>query len=168
VRMLNSGFGALADESADLYPDEFRREIDAWNDRIYPSLNNGVYRAGFATTQEAYEEAFHGVFAMLDELEAHLATRQFLVGERLTEADIRLFVTLIRFDAAYYGLFKCNLRRIADYPALSTYLRRMLEIPGIRETVNIDHIKRGYYSIKALNPNGIVPLGPDLRAVGLS
>jgi len=105
---------------------------------------------------------------VLDLLEAHLAIRRLLVRERLTEADIRLFVTLIRFDVAYYGLFKCNLRRIADYPALSAYLRRMLEIPGVRETVNIDHIKRGYYSIKALNPNGIVPLGPDLRSTGLA
>ena len=167
VRMFNSGFGALADESVDLYPEALRIKIDAWNVRIYPSLNNGVYRAGFATTQQAYEEAFRGVFAMLDELDAHLGTRLFLVGERLTEADIRLFVTLIRFDAAYHGLFKCNLRRVADYPALSRYLRRVLDAPGIRETVNIDHIKRGYYSIKALNPNGIVPLGPDLAPLGL-
>jgi glutathionyl-hydroquinone reductase len=168
LRMLNSGFWALADAGIDLYPEGLRAEIDAWNDRIYPSLNNGVYRAGFATTQEAYEEAFHDVFGMLHELQAHLATRQFLVGERLTEADIRLFVTLIRFDAAYHGLFKCNLKRIADYPALSAYLRRMLDIPGVRDTVNIDHIKRGYYSIRALNPNGIVPLGPDLRSLGLA
>ena len=163
LRILNSGFGALADDSVDLYPEKLRRDIDAWNERIYPALNNGVYRAGFATTQEAYEEAFHGVFDMLQELEAHLASRKFLVGEHLTEADIRLFVTLIRFDVAYHGLFKCNLRRIADYPALTAYLRRMLAIPGVRETVNIDHIKRGYYSIKALNPNGIVPLGPELH-----
>ena len=162
LRMLNSGFGPLAEAAMDLYPEGTRDEIDAWNERIYPNLNNGVYRAGFAATQQAYEEAFYGVFRMLDELETHLATRHYLVGERLTEADIRLFVTLIRFDAAYHGLFKLNLRRIADYAALSAYLRRMLEIPDIRETVNIDHIKRGYYSIKALNPNGIVPLGPDL------
>lgn len=163
VRMLNSGFGMLADNRIDLYPEALRTEIDAWNERIYPSLNNGVYRAGFATTQAAYEEAFHGVFSMLDGLEQHLATRQYLVGDRLTEADIRLFVTLVRFDAAYHGLFKCNLRRLIDYPGLSTYLERMLAIPGIRKTVNIDHIKRGYYSMKALNPNGIVPLGPELK-----
>jgi glutathionyl-hydroquinone reductase len=168
VRMLNSAFEAIAEPTFDLYPEGLRNEIDAWNDRIYPSLNNGVYRAGFATTQKAYEEAFQGVFAMLDELEQHLATRQLLVRDRMTEADIWLFVTLIRFDAAYHGLFKCNLRRIADYPALSAYLRRLLEIPSIRETVNIDHIKRGYYSIKALNPNGIVPSGPDLRSIGLA
>jgi putative glutathione S-transferase len=163
LRMMNSGFGDLADQSVDLYPLALREEIEALNARIYPSLNNGVYRAGFATTQEAYEEAFVGVFEMLDELEARLGDgRSFLSGEHFTEADIRLFVTLVRFDAAYYGLFKCNLKRIADYPALSAYLARTLAIPGIRETVNIDHIKRGYYSVKALNPNGIVPMGPEL------
>jgi len=160
VRMFNSGFGVLADPSSDLYPEALRPEIDTWNARLYPSLNNGVYRAGFATTQAAYEEAYHGVFAMLDELEHHLESDRFLVGDRLTEADIRLFVTLVRFDVAYYGLFKCNRKRIADYPALTAYLNRMLALPEIRETVNIDHIKQGYYSIRALNPSGIVPLGP--------
>jgi putative glutathione S-transferase len=165
VRMLNSSFGALADTSVDLYPEPLRAEIDAWNERIYPSRNNGVYRAGFATTQEAHEEAFWDVFGMLDALEQRLSTRRFLVDERLTEADIRLFVTLVRFDAAYHGLFKLNLKHIADYPALTSYLRRMLAVPGIRDTVNMDHIKRGYYSIKALNPTGIVPLGPDLDHV---
>ncbi len=162
LRMFNSGFGALADESVDLYPEALRSEIDALNDRIYPRLNNGVYRSGFATTQEAYEEAFHDVFAMLDELEDLLAEKAFLVGERLTEADIRLFVTLVRFDAAYHGLFKCNLRRIADYPGLSRYLRRILSVPGIAETVSVDHIKRGYYSIESLNPTKIIPVGPAL------
>ncbi|HRO49567.1 MAG TPA: glutathione S-transferase family protein [Hyphomicrobium sp.] len=164
VRMFNTGFGSLAKETVDLYPDTLRSEIDAWNARIYPALNNGVYRAGFATTQLAYEEAFRDVFTMLDTLEEHLLGRTFLVGERLTEADIRLFVTLVRFDVAYHGLFKCNLRSISDYPALTAYLARMLDVPGVRETVDIDHIKRGYYSIKALNPNGIVPLGPKLHA----
>jgi putative glutathione S-transferase len=164
--MLNSGFGALADMTVDLYPEELRAEIDGLNERIYPSLNNGVYRAGFATTQIAYEEAFIEVFTMLDELEQRLAgTGPFLLGHRLTEADVRLFVTLVRFDAAYNGLFKCNLRRLVDYPALSRYLNRMLSVPGIRETVSIDHIKRGYYSIKALNPSGIVPLGPELKGL---
>lgn len=162
VRMLNSGFGDLADTTVDLYPEDLRPEIDALNDRIYPRLNNGVYRAGFATTQEAYEEAFGEVFGMLDDLEQHLAGRAFLFGDRLTETDIRLFVTLVRFDAAYHGLFKCNLRRIADYPNLSAHLERMLAVPGVASTVNIDHIKRGYYSIKTLNPTGIVPLGPAL------
>jgi putative glutathione S-transferase len=164
--MLNSGFGALGDMTVDLYPEELRAEIDGLNERIYPSLNNGVYRAGFATTQIAYEEAFTEVFTMLDELEQRLAgAGPFLLGDRLTEADVRLFVTLVRFDAAYNGLFKCNLRRLVDYPALSRYLNRMLSVPGIRETVSIDHIKRGYYSIKALNPSGIVPLGPELKGL---
>jgi putative glutathione S-transferase len=162
VRMLNSGFGEFADDTVDLYPESLRPEIDALNDRIYPRLNNGVYRAGFATTQEAYEEAFQDVFGMLDELEERLDSKAFLFGDRLTETDIRLFVTLIRFDAAYHGLFKCNLRRIADYPNLSAHLERMLALPGVASTVNIDHIKRGYYSIKSLNPTGIVPLGPAL------
>ncbi|MFS8125022.1 glutathione S-transferase family protein [Rhizobium sp. BR 250] len=163
LRMLNSGFGDLADNAIDLYPEALRNEIDALNDHIYPRLNNGVYRTGFATTQVAYEEAFADVFATLDELETRLATGgPFLFGDRLTETDVRLFVTLVRFDAAYYGLFKCNLRRIADYPALQAYMMRVLTVPGVRDTVNIDHIKHGYYSIKALNPTRIVPVGPDL------
>ncbi len=162
LRIVNSGFGALADESVDLYPAALAAEIDAINDRLYAAFNNGVYRAGFATTQIAYEVAFRDVFGALDELETRLARRTFLVGERLTESDIRAFVTLVRFDIAYHGVFKCNRRRVADYPAVSSYLARMLAIPGVRETVNVDHIKRGYYSIKSLNPNGIVPLGPDI------
>lgn len=163
LRMMNSGFGELADPTFDLYPSDLSEEIDALNARIYPRLNNGVYRAGFATTQEAYEEAFAEVFAMLDEIEERLGDgRSYLLGERFTEADVRLFVTLVRFDVAYHGLFKCNLRRIADYPRLSGYVARILALPGIRETVNIDHIKRGYYSIEALNPTGIVPVGPEI------
>ncbi|GLK84837.1 glutathione S-transferase family protein [Ancylobacter defluvii] len=163
LRMFNSGFGTLADDGIDLYPADLREAIDALNARIYPRLNNGVYRAGFATTQFAYEEAFADVFGMLAELEQRLAAGgRFLSGDRFTEADIRLFVTLVRFDAAYHGLFKCNLKRIADYPALQAYMLRVLDVPGIRDTVSIDHIKRGYYSIKSLNPNGIVPAGPDL------
>ncbi|RTM00235.1 MAG: glutathione S-transferase family protein [Hyphomicrobiales bacterium] len=162
LRMFNSGFGSLA-SGPDLYPEPLRAEIDKLNDLIYRRLNNGVYRAGFATTQIAYEEAFRDVFAQLDELEARLsAGGPWLMGKAFAEADIRLFVTLVRFDAAYYGLFKTNLRRITDYPALSAYLARVLDVPGVRGTVNIDHIKRGYYSIKRLNPTGIVPLGPDL------
>ena len=169
LRMMNSGFGDLADPTYDLYPADLRGDIDALNARLYPRLNNGVYRAGFATTQLAYEEAFHDVFGMLDEIEDRLADgRTFLFGKRLTEADVRLFVTLVRFDAAYHGLFKCNLRRIADYPGLSGYLERVMAVPGVRETVNIDHIKRGYYSIKALNPSGIVPVGPEPGALGLA
>jgi putative glutathione S-transferase len=167
VRMFNRGFGTLAAPGYDLYPVALRSEIDAFNDRLYSKLNNGVYRTGFATTQVAYEEAFWGVFEMLEELERRLAdNRPFIFGRSLTETDIRAFVTLIRFDAAYHGLFKANLRRVADYASLTAYLQRMLAIPGVRETVNIDHIKRGYYSIKALNPTGIVPLGPDLPLFG--
>jgi putative glutathione S-transferase len=162
LRIFNTGFGALA-QGPDLYPADLAPQIDALNDAIYPTLNNGVYRAGFATTQIAYEEAFHDVFATLDALEARLADgRQWLHGDRFTETDIRAFVTLVRFDAAYYGLFKCNLRRLADYPHLSAYARRVYKLPGMAETVDIDHIKQGYYSIKALNPSGIVPLGPAL------
>ncbi|RRH73560.1 glutathione S-transferase family protein [Falsigemmobacter faecalis] len=162
VRMFNSGFGDLA-SGPDLYPEDLREGIDAINAAIYPALNNGVYRAGFATTQIAYDEAYEGVFDCLDTLEERLhRTGPWLMGSRFTEADVRLFVTLVRFDAAYHGLFKCNRRRIADYPALQSYLERALNIPGVRETVNIDHVKRGYYSIRALNPNGIVPKGPDL------
>ncbi len=168
LRMLNSGFGALARSDLDLYPADLRERIDELNARIYPRLNNGVYRAGFATTQGAYEEAFADIFGMLDELEVRLAAGgPYLFADRFTEADIRLFVTLVRFDAAYHSLFKCNQRMLKDYPALSDYLCRVLDLPGVRETVNIDHIKRGYYSIRALNPTGIVPVGPDLSALGL-
>jgi putative glutathione S-transferase len=163
VRMFNSGFGKLADASTDLYPEDLRDSIDALNAEVYESLNNGVYRAGFATTQLAYEEAFAGVFATLDALERRLEAGPFLMRDRLTEADVRVFVTLARFDAAYHGQFKCNLRRIADYANLSAYLARLIALPAFRETFNLDHIKRGYYSIKALNPNRIVPLGPELK-----
>nr|WP_217895090.1 glutathione S-transferase family protein [Acetobacter tropicalis] len=163
VRMFNSGFGTLASSHHDLYPEALRGEIDVLNDGLYVQLNNGVYRTGFATTQQAYDEAFEGVFSMLDTLDARLSgSTSWLVGDQLTESDIRLFVTLVRFDAAYHGLFKCNRRRVADYPNLSRYLERMLGVRGVAETVSLDHIKRGYYSIKALNPNGIMPLGPDL------
>jgi len=161
LRMFNPGFGALADTSIDLCPADLRAAIDALNSEVY-SLNNGVYRAGFATTQVAYEEAFAAVFATLDMLERRLERGPWLMGDRLTEADIRLFVTLARFDAAYHGLFKCNLRRIADHANLSAYLARLIAIPAFRDTFSLDHIKGGYYSIKALNPAGIVPLGPEL------
>ncbi|BCQ32845.1 MULTISPECIES: glutathione S-transferase family protein [Erwinia] len=167
VRMFNSGFGALATQSVDLYPESLRAEIDALNAEIYPRLNNGVYRAGFATTAISYREAFNDVFGMLAELETRLSNSgPYLFDAVLTEADIRLFVTLIRFDVAYHGLFKCNLRQLRDFPALNAYLQRLLAIPGVRETVSIDHIKQGYYSIKALNPNGIVPAGPDMSGYG--
>ncbi len=162
LRIVNAGFGGLADDAVDLYPEDLRAKIDTLNDAVYPALNNGVYRAGFATTQEAYEEAFQAVFAMLDALERCLAAGPYLFGERLTEADVRVFVTLARFDAAYHGQFKCNLRRIADCPNLSAYLERLIAIPAFRDTFNLDHIKRGYYSIASLNPTRIVPLGPEL------
>ena len=162
LRMFNSGFGALADTSIDLCPADLRAAIDALNAEVYGSLNNGVYRAGFATSQVAYEEAFVAVFATLDTLERRLERGPWLMGDRLTEADIRLFVTLARFDAAYNGLFKCNLRRVADHANLSAYLARLIAIPAFRDTFSLDHIKGGYYSIKALNPAGIVPLGAEL------
>lgn len=165
LRMLNSGFGGLA-QGVDLYPTDLHQAIDTLNDEIYPKLNNGVYRTGFATTQIAYKEAFQDVFSELAILEHRLADgRPYLHGTRFTETDIRAFVTLIRFDVAYFSLFKCNLRRITDYPNLSAYLTRVYALPGVAETVSIDHIKRGYYSIKSLNPNGIVPLGPDLAGI---
>ena len=162
LRMFNSGFGALADTSIDLCPADLRAAIDALNAEVYGSLNNGIYRAGFATSQVAYEEAFVAVFATLDTLERRLERGPWLMGDRLTEADIRLFVTLARFDAAYNGLFKCNLRRVADHANLSAYLARLIAIPAFRDTFSLDHIKGGYYSIKALNPSRIVPLGPKL------
>ena len=161
LRMFDGAFDAFADRSVQLYPEDLRRQIDELNHRLYEPLNNGVYKAGFASSQAAYEEAVLGVFAALDELEARLADgRPYLFGHRFTETDIRLFVTLIRFDVAYHGLFKCNLRRLADYPLLQAYTARVLALKGVRETVDIDHIKAGYYSIRALNPSGIVPLGP--------
>jgi putative glutathione S-transferase len=160
LRMFDTAFEHLAPSDLRLYPADLARDIDALNPRIYDALNNGVYKAGFATTQEAHDEAVTGVFAMLDELESRL-TGDYLFGDRLTETDIRTFVTLIRFDAAYHGLFKTNRRRIADYPRLQAHMERILRLPGVRPTVNMAHIKAGYYSIKALNPTGIVPAGPD-------
>ncbi|WP_275790004.1 glutathione S-transferase family protein [Pararhizobium gei] len=162
IRILNTAFDHITGNNLDFYPVLLRDKIDRWNVPVYDSLNNGVYRAGFAKTQSAYEEAVAGVFAMLDRLESHLSANRYLAGTFFTEADIRLFVTLIRFDAAYHGAFKCNLRRLADYPNLSGYLREIHQWPGIAETVRIDHIKRGYYSIAHINPTGIVPLGPVL------
>jgi glutathionyl-hydroquinone reductase len=160
VRMFNTAFAGLAPETIDLCPADLRADIDTLNEAIYGTLNNGVYKAGFASTQVAYDEAVTGVFNMLNQLEGGLSGT-WLFGDRFTETDIRLFVTLIRFDAAYHGLFKTNRRRIADYPRLSAYVARVLRLPGVRDTVNLDHIKAGYYSIKTLNPSGIVPSGPD-------
>jgi putative glutathione S-transferase len=163
IRMFNSAFDAFTDVQDDFYPAALRAEIDAVNAFVYPSINNGVYRAGFATTQAAYEEAFLALFGALDEIDLRLASQRYLVGGKITEADIRLFTTLVRFDAVYVGHFKCNLRRIADYPNLANYLRDLYQTPGFGETVNLDHIKRHYYgSHRQINPTGIVPLGPAL------
>ena len=168
LRILNSGFGELADPKIDLHPQALSAQIETLNARMYDSLNNGVYKAGFASSQFAYEEAMDGIFAMLDALEDRLSDgRKFLFGDGITESDLRAFVTLIRFDVAYVGLFKTNRRRIADYPFIQRFLATVLDTPGIRNTVRIDHIKAGYYSIKTLNPNGIIPSGPDLSELGL-
>lgn len=164
IVMLNSAFDELAAEpDLDLYAAELREEIDAINATVYENVNNGVYRSGFASTQEAYEEAVFPLFDTLDALEARLATRRYLVGEQQTLADWRLFPTLLRFDPVYVGHFKCNLRRIADYPSLSGYLRDLYQTPGIAGTVDLDQIKRHYYMTHgAINPTGIVPAGPVL------
>ncbi|MGR6432232.1 glutathione S-transferase family protein [Rhizobium sp. PAMB 3174] len=161
IRILNTAFDGMTGDRQDFYPEPLRPEIDRWNALIYDTLNNGVYRAGFAKTQAAYEAAVRDVFGTLDTLEAHLGKNRYVAGEWLTEADIRLFVTLIRFDAAYHGAFKCNIRRLADYPALSGYVREIYQWPGVAETVRVDHIKAGYYGIRHINPTGIVPLGPQ-------
>jgi glutathionyl-hydroquinone reductase len=163
IRMFNSAFDAVGAKEGDYYPEELRGEIDALNARIYATVNNGVYRAGFAQSQAAYEEAFRALFETLDMLEARLADR-FLCGDRLTEADWRLFTTLIRFDPVYFGHFKCNLREIADYPNLQRYLRELYHRPGVAETVDFFHIKHHYYaSHLRINPTGIVPLGPEMK-----
>lgn len=161
VRMLNSAFVELVDEGPNLYPGDLAGEIETLNEHLYTHLNNGVYQAGFASTQQAYEEAFEQVFTVLDELELRLSDgRTWLFGDHLTETDIRLFVTLVRFDAAYHGLFKCNRNTLRSMPGVHAYMHRVLALKGIADTVNIDHIKAGYYSIQTLNPSGIVPHGP--------
>lgn len=164
IRMLNSAFDEWGHASVDFYPKGLREEIDAINAVIYPSVNNGVYRAGFATTQQAYEEAFYELFAALDKLEERLSGQRYLTGDRITEADWRLFTTLVRFDPVYVGHFKCNLRRIADYPNLSNYLRELYQVPGVAGTVNLEHIKAHYYgSHDTINPTRIVPVGPEIH-----
>ncbi len=163
IRMFNAAFDAFTPVKTDYCPAGLRAEIDDVNATVYRNVNNGVYRAGFATTQAAYEEAFRALFATLDQLEERLSRQRYLVGNILTEADWRLFTTLVRFDAVYVGHFKCNLRRIADYPNLSNYLRDLYQVPGVAETVNMRHIKLHYYgSHRQINPSGIVPLGPAL------
>ena len=163
IRMFNSAFNGLTGNTDDYWPEDLRPHIEAMNARIYDTVNNGVYKAGFATTQSAYEEAVAPLFESLDWLEARLSAQRYLCGDRLTEADWRLFTTLVRFDAVYVGHFKCNLRRIADYPQLSGFLRELYQMPGIADTVNFQHIKGHYYqSHDTINPTGIVPMGPLL------
>jgi glutathionyl-hydroquinone reductase len=163
IRMLGAAFDGVGAKPGDYYPRDLRDEIDRLNARIYDTVNNGVYKAGFATTQAAYEEAVGPLFETLDWLEERLSTRRYLCGARLTEADWRLFTTLVRFDPVYVGHFKCNIRRLADYPNLWAYTRDLHQHPGIAETVNMRHIKKHYYeSHRTINPSGIVPAGPDI------
>lgn len=171
IRMLNSAFNELIDDSdartLDFYPEALRPNIDDWNTRIYEHINNGVYKAGFATSQQAYADAVGELFAELDHVEQHLDQNRYLAGDQLSEADWRLFTTLIRFDAVYVGHFKCNLRRIADYPNLSGYLHELYQVPGVSDTVNMQHIQHHYYrSHKQINPTGIVPAGPQQDFAG--
>jgi putative glutathione S-transferase len=163
IRILNTAFNDLTGNTDDYYPQALQGDIDSINDFIYPKINNGVYRCGFATTQEAYEEALNELFTALDALEECLSQQRYLVGNTLTEADWRLFTTLVRFDPVYVGHFKCNLKRIVDYPNLSAYVRDLYQVTGIAETVNFDHIKRHYYfSHTMINPTQVVPLGPEM------
>ncbi|MSQ70187.1 MAG: glutathione S-transferase family protein [Betaproteobacteria bacterium] len=163
IRMFNSAFDGIGARPGDYYPADLRPEIDAINARVYDTLNNGVYKSGFATTQEAYEEAVEPLFATLDWLEGLLSTRRYLCGDRLTEADLRLFPTLVRFDPVYVGHFKCNLRRIVDYPNLWAYTREIYQMPGVASTVNMTHNRRHYFeSHETINPTRIVPLGPKI------
>lgn len=163
MRMLNTAFYGVGAKEGDYYPEELREEIDAVNEIVYQNVNNGVYKAGFATKEEVYQEEVIKLFKTLDQLEARLENQQFLVGDQVTEADWRLFTTLIRFDSVYYSHFKCNIRQIRDYKNLWRYTRELYNWPGIAETVNFDHIKEHYYrSHKNINPTGIVPVGPEL------
>ena len=163
IRMFNSAFDEIGAKPGDYYPEALRTEIDRVNEHVYDSINNGVYQAGFATSQKAYELAVFPLFAALDELEQRLSKQRYLVGEQITEADWRLFTTLIRFDAVYHGHFKCNLKHIEDYPHLAGYMRELYQWPGVAETVNMVHIKEHYYrSHPTINPSGVVPAGPVL------
>ena len=162
LRIFNEDLRPVHQSSIDLYPAKLANQIDDFNNSIYESVNNGVYKAGFASSQHAYEEAVNILFERLHQLESHFQINKYAVGGQLTESDIRLFVTLSRFDPAYYGLFKTNIKAISEYPALSSYLERLIQIDAFAENTRIDHIKAGYYSIKALNPSGIVPKGPNL------
>lgn len=163
IRMFNSAFDHLTGNTLDFYPEELRASIDKTNQFVYDNINNGVYRCGFATTQEAYEEAFASLFNGLDKVESILAQQRYLVGEQITEADWRLFTTLIRFDAVYVGHFKCNKKRIEDYPNLRNYVRELYQVEGVAETVDFHHIKRHYYfSHEGINPTQVIPVGPEV------
>jgi glutathionyl-hydroquinone reductase len=163
IRMFNSAFDGLTGSTKDYYPAGLRAEIDSLNELVYDTVNNGVYKCGFATTQEAYEENVGKLFETLALLDERLGRNRYLMGDRVTEADWRLFTTLVRFDAVYVGHFKCNIRRIEDYENLPGYLRELFQVPGVRETVNLHHIKDHYYrSHKTINPTGVVPVGPEL------
>ncbi|HEL9636873.1 TPA: glutathione S-transferase family protein [Streptococcus suis] len=163
MRMFNTAFNDITGNQDDYYPADLQAEIDAMNDFVYPNINNGVYKAGFSTNQKVYEKEVKNLFAALDKLEEHLADKNYLVGNQLTEADIRLFTTLVRFDPVYFGHFKCNIKALVDYPNLWDYTKRIYNHSGIAETVDFDHIKQHYYgSHKTINPTGIVPVGPDL------
>lgn len=162
IRFFNTNFNHLTGNTDDYYPEQYRAEIDEWNEKIYEPVNNGVYKSGFAKTQQAYEDAVTTLFKELDEIDAHLEGKDYLVGDRLTEADIRLWPTLIRFDIVYVTHFKCNLKRIKDYKNLSRYTKKLYEIPAFKNTTNLEHIKRHYYySHESINPHRIIPIGPS-------
>lgn len=164
IRMLNTAFDDYGNADIDLYPAPLRKEIDVINDVVYSNINNGVYRAGFAATQSAYDKAFKNLFETLDTLDERLSNQRYLVGDQITEADWRLFTTLVRFDAVYYNHFKTNKKRLMDYPNLWAYTRELYQVPGISETVNMDHIKYHYFaSHRSINPTGIVPNGPEIN-----
>ncbi len=169
IVILNQAFNEWAAHvSLELYPEALQADIDRWNERIYHGVNNGVYRCGFAQTQGAYAQACEELFAVLDELDQHLATHRYICGDRLTLADVRLFTTLFRFDVVYYGLFKCNRRHIKDYAQLGNYLKDLYQLPGVADTCNLDVIKRDYYgNLFPLNPGGIIPLGPEIEDLNL-
>lgn len=163
IRMLNSAFNDYAKSDIDYYPDSLRQDIDSINSLVYHDVNNGVYRCGFATTQDAYNRAFDRLFDALEELEARLSLRRYLVGNQITEADWRLFTTLVRFDAVYYSHFKTNKKRLMDYSNLWSYARELYQVPGVAQTVNMDHIKTHYFgSHRSINPTGIIPKGPEI------
>jgi putative glutathione S-transferase len=163
IRMFNSAFDGVGAKPGDYYPKALRAEIDAVNERVYDTVNNGVYKAGFATSQAAYEEAVGALFESLDWLEARLSRQRYVAGDRPTEADWRLFTTLVRFDPVYVGHFKCNVRRLVDYPHLWAYTRELYQQPGVSETVHLGHIKKHYYgSHGTINPTGVVPVGPEI------